>query len=288
MQPLLPPQVEQVVVGQGAASDRVVVGDGATLSLILVGENDGFVGGCGCDQSPRGGLARVATLVDARRKAEPEVPALLLHAGNWLSVSGSMGKLDPRTIERNLAVHRALGELRFDALAATWRDLPGIPDGPHPGMVSATFRSPGLTVLRQKEIDAGGVPLVVTSVSREGPPWLLPEGTEPLEPLAALATVERRPEDLVVVFAYGLADRVEELAALPDVDLVVDTAEWTGFWEPRVVGNAVVVRTRAQALTADELRLWVDAGRITRLVDRVIPLDAALAEDRQVARHALD
>lgn len=288
MQPPVPPQVEQVVVGQGPASERVVAGDGATLSLVLVGENDGTVGGCGCDQSPRGGLPRVATLIDARRAAEPEVPSLLLHAGNWLSVAGTMGELDPKTIERNRAVHRALGELRFDALAATWRDLPGIPDGPHPGMVSATFRPPGLPVLRQKAFDAAGVHVIVTSVSREGPPWMLPEGTEPIEPIAALASVERGPGDLVVVLAYGLADRVEELAALPDVDLVVDTAAWTGFWEPRVVGEAVVVRTRAEALTADELRLWVDGGRITRLVDRVVPLDAALAEDRRVARHALD
>ncbi len=280
-----PVVVEQIVADAGPAAERLAAGDGATLSLLLVGEHRGVVGPCGCESSPRGGFARFATLAAERRRIEPGVPLLLVHAGGWLSSAGEGTELSPATLEDNAEVHRALGQLRFDALATTWRDLPGVAAGPHPGMVSATHRTQGLPVLRERPLEAGGVRVVVTAVSGEGPPWLVPDGTTVLDPVEALRTVRREEEDLFVVLAYELAGRVDELAAEPGVDVVIDAARWNGIFAPRVSGGAVIVRTRDEGLSADELRLWVEDGRVTRAVDRVVPLGSEIAEDARVARY---
>jgi hypothetical protein len=156
---------------------------------------------------------------------------------------------------------------------------------PPAGLVSATHRPEGLPVERERTFDLDGLRVVVTAVSGEGPPWWLPEGAAVTDPVEALGAVERRDEDLVVVLAYELAPRIDQLAALPGVDVVVDAARWNGRFAPRISGGAVVVRTRDEGLSADELRLWVDQGRVTRAVDRVIALGSEIADDRRVSGH---
>jgi 2',3'-cyclic-nucleotide 2'-phosphodiesterase (5'-nucleotidase family) len=267
----------------GPVAERFPGGDGATLSLLLVGEHEGRLGPCGCSTVPRGGFARLAAVVGARRAADP-TPDLLLHGGAWMSAESTVGAdgeelLSASALDDDVRVHRALGRLPFDALNTTPRDLPAVPLGPHPGMLAANAAGHGLPVTPAKVFSRGGVEVVVIGVSAPELPGLQPAGTAWTDPVAALAAVPRPADALVIVLAHGLGARVPALAAVPGVDVVVDTHDWEGVWDPVVDGGAVVVRTPAAGASVLELRLWVADGVVTRARQRTVPLDESVPED---------
>ena len=269
----------------GPLDARFRGGDGAALSLLVVGEHDGQVGPCGCSTVPRGGLPRLATAVAARRADDP-TPELLLHAGNWLSAATDADVLTRAAVEADLRMHAAIGRLPFDALNTTLRDLPTIALGPHPGMLCANVTGHGQPVLAAKRFDRAGHRVVVAGVSAPGLVHLQPAGTTWEDPVRSLERVSRLPGDVVVVLAYDLSDRIEDLAAAGAVDVVVDAGAWQGVWEPRAVGDTVVVRSTPAGASLLELRLWLTDGRVTRAVQRTVPLDAAIPDDPFVAAGA--
>lgn len=268
---------------EGPLSRRFPSADGAALSLLVVGEHDGRVGPCGCSTTPRGGLPRLASAVRARREADP-TPDLLLHGGGWLSAGSTLapdgGELLSRdALEADVRMHKALGRLPFDALCASVRDVPAVALGPRPGMVAANLEPGGLPIVPSKRFERGGVEVLVVGLSGPGLAGVQPPEVGWTDPLAALAALPLTDSALVVVLAYGLSSRVAELAAVQGVDVVVDTHGWEGSFEPLVLGDAVVVRTPAAGASLLELRLWVDAGRVTAAHQRTTPLDAAVPED---------
>jgi 2',3'-cyclic-nucleotide 2'-phosphodiesterase (5'-nucleotidase family) len=276
----------------GALDERFAGGDGASLSLLLVGEHDGRLGPCGCSTVPRGGMARLASAVAARRADDP-TPDLLLHGGNWLSaattLTGDGGELLSReALDADVVMHRALGRLPFDALNTTFRDLPGVPFGPHPGMLAANARGHGQPVVADKTFVRGAEEVVVIGVSAAGLQALQPAGTGWTDPVEAVRSAPRPGAAVVVVLAYGLGARVAELAAVPGVDVVVDTHAWQGVFEPLALGDTVVVRTPADGGSLVELRLWVEEGVVTAALQRTVPLDHDVPEDPFLAALAPD
>lgn len=271
----------------GPLGGRFPGGDGATLSLLVAGEHAGRLGPCGCSAVPRGGLPRLASAVAARRAADP-TPDLLLHGGAWLSSSSVVGEdgaelLDREALAQDVAFHRALGRFPFDALNTSPRDLPAVALGPHPGMVAANAEGHGLPVAPSKSFRRGGVEVVVVGVSAPELAGLQPPGARWIDPVAALARRAFPPEALVVVLAHGLSSRAPALAALPGVDVVVDTHAWEGVWGPMAEGDAVVVRTPAAGASLLELRLWVEDGRVAAARQRTVPLDVAVPDDPALA-----
>jgi 2',3'-cyclic-nucleotide 2'-phosphodiesterase (5'-nucleotidase family) len=267
----------------GPLAARFGPADGAALSLLVVGEHDGRVGPCGCSVVPRGGLAKLATAVAARRDADP-TPTLLLHGGAWLSAGSTVGDdggalLSREALTADAVMHTALGRLPFDALNTTPRDLPAVALGPHPGMVAANAAGHGQPVTAAKTFDRGGVEVRVIGVSAPALPELQPPGTTWSDPVAALRAQPLPDEALVVVLAWGLGSRIPELADVPGVDVVVDTHAWEGVWAPVADGDVVVVRTPATAASLLELRLWVADGRVTAARQRTVPLDDEVPED---------
>lgn len=266
---LASPEVSALPSAEGPVSDRIIVDDGASLVLLYGGEQEGRVGPCGCEITPRGGLGRAWTVARALRGGP--TPVLLLDAGAWLSSAHDQGALSADALAANARVHRALRAAPWDALNVGFRDLPGLEGGARQGLVSANLRPPDAwPVVRYRRFELDGLSVVVTGVSRAGPPFLRPEDTVVLDPEESLRVVlaEVSDADVVVVLVYDLADRVEALGALPGVDVVVDAAAWNARYGPWTTGDAVWVRSWDQGRWLGELRLWVEDGRVVRATDR--------------------
>lgn len=276
------PELAAQEAPSGAPADRALAGDGATVVLLHGGEQEGRVGACACDAYPKGGFGRLAAMTDAIRAADPSVPVLLLNPGAWLSSDHDQGVLAPGAVADNGFVHRALALVPFDALNATWRDVPSL--GGAVGVVSATHALPG--VERVRTFDAGGQRVVVTGVSRRGPPFLEPAGTTVLPPVEALRSLELRDEDLVVVLAYQVGRDVKALAAVPGVDVVIEADDYKARYDPVVVGSAVWVRSWDEATRLGELRLWVSEGHVVRVLDRMIDLGPDVPEPPELKKLA--
>lgn len=266
----------------GAPAARAIAGDGASVVLVYGGEQQGWVGACACDAYPKGGFARIAAMTDAIRAADPAVPVLLLNPGGWLTSDHEAGVLVPQSVADNGFVHRALAEVRYDALNVTWRDLPGLQD-PLAGLVSATHQGPAPPSVT---FDAAGLRVVVTGVSRRGPPFLEPAGSTVAAPIEALRSLALRPEDLVVVLAYDLPREIEAIASLPGVDVVIEADDYNARYDPTLVGEALWVRTWDETTRLGELRLWVEDGRVVRALDRMIDLGPDVPEPQALRRLA--
>jgi hypothetical protein len=218
---------------------------------------------------PRGGLPALTVAVNEVKRGP--TPSLLVNPGNWLSSASQGEALAPSTLAVDQALHEALFELRFDALNVGYRDLPAVGLAPHPGMVSVTQRPAVLPVAKYKRFDVGGLDVLVTGASPDRLSYLQPAGTvvEPAVPALRelLGTVDA---DLVVVLAYD--ESGADLAEVPGVDVVIEAGEWAQRSEPRVVGDAVWVKSVAQGRSLGELYLWVEDGRVTKAVDRQVEL----------------
>jgi hypothetical protein len=209
---------------------------------------------------------------------------LLLNPGGWLTGDHDQGVLVPRAVEDNAFVRRALALVRYDALNVSWRDLPGLGDGV-PGLVSATHQ--GLAPVATTEtVDAGGLQVVITGVSRRGPPFLEPAGTTVLGPVEAVRALPLRDEDLVVVLARNVPREVQALAALPGVDVVIEADDYNARYPPTLVGSTLWVRSWDESTRLGELRLWVEDGHVVRALDRMIDLGPDVPEMPELRRLA--
>ncbi len=104
----------------------------------------------------------------------------------------------------------------------------------------------------------------------EAPGWPTPAASL----LALLPTLQTEAE-LIVVLLHAPGDPTP-IAALPGVDVLIHAAHHDYTYAPRVVGGAVVVKSRFETRRIGELRLHVADGRVTRALDRHIDLDAGV------------
>jgi hypothetical protein len=133
--------------------------DGASLILLYSGEQRGGIGPCGCDASPKGGLGRLLTVVEAQQ----EEPTILLNVGAWLSSDMTVGTLSEHAKVENQWFWEALGLVPFDVLHVTPHEIPSLQ--PHAGLVSASHRLEG--VAPYVVLERGGLKVAVTGVSQD-------------------------------------------------------------------------------------------------------------------------
>ncbi|MFT4628007.1 MAG: hypothetical protein ACI8PZ_006701 [Myxococcota bacterium] len=269
----------------GRIADRVAWGDGADLVLLYGGEQSGRVGPCGCEDHPIGGLPRVTGYRRAMRDANPGVPDLLLNLGEFYSArTGDTPTLSSDARAANRWMRAGLDAGPWDAVNVSCRDLPGATaDGFPLNALSTNMRVPDLPDHRL--VKAGAHTVAVLGVGAPCLDYLQPPGLVVTDPLEAVrARVPTLEADLVVVLVSGLAGRVEALASIDGVDVVLEAGAYVGRYEPFDVGGTVWARSADETQRLKELRLRVDDGRISAATDRTITLDERIPEDRPVKR----
>lgn len=291
--PLAPPAEPVLVrVDDGPLGSRVTGGDGAGLMLLYTGELGGALGPCGCEDRPRGGLARVAAYQREALAADPGVPALLVDGGAWLG--------DPRTwkgVDRadvvvgNRWMAEALRSLGVAALNVSRVDLPGLARLGDAAaglpLVSANVTATGPTGLDLQPwrvVQRGGLRVGVTGLTQ--PPEEPIDGFEVRDPLPAGREAVRALStqvDLIVLLAWHAPEPAARLARELPVDVVVDTFAHTALYEPFREGHAIWVRSQDQTTRLGELRLGLEAGGITWALERKIDLGPDLPDDPAMA-----
>ena len=269
----------------GRLADRVAWGDGADLVLLYGGEQSGRVGPCGCEEHPVGGLPRTAGYRDALRKANPGVPDLLLNPGRFYSSQlGEQVRLGEQARSANRWMRQGLDAIGWDAVNVTCRDLPGAAaDGFPAGALSTNLRVDGMPSHRL--LTAGPWTVAVLGVGPDCLDYMQPEGLQVLDPLEAVAALAPTLEaDLVVVLVSDLSGRVEALAGLDGVDVVLEAGDYVGRYEPFDVDGTVWVRSIDETQRLKELRLRIDDGKVTAARDRTISLDDRVPDDRTVRK----
>ena len=108
-------------------ADRISPVDKASLVIYYSAEQQGDLGPCGCPNRPRGGLARMASYMDASRAIQPTPEGIVVNSGYWLEDAvGLDGKprADVPTLNRWMTEGQtALG---VDALNLSPHDMAGL------------------------------------------------------------------------------------------------------------------------------------------------------------------
>jgi hypothetical protein len=278
----------------GELSDRLARPDLADLVLLYGAESGGALGPCGCDTSPRGGLARIKTYADATHERSPRAPVWLVDAGGWLDATLD-GQGEPRmdAVKANDWMVRGMGVLEPTALNVSWTDLhslTGFSTLPNLPLVSAHIEGAGIVPFVESMV--GDQRVVFTGIAHEGPTMLIPEGYAVGDPVdgvqRVLETANVGPRDLVVLLSSDANGAGSTLAKSGLVDLVIDARQHRYREPPFRVGDAVWVKAHHQTLRLGEIRLDLQEGRVTRALDRKIDLDPAIPGDARLERWAKD
>lgn len=273
------------VVRSGTTRERVAQDD-ADVVIFYTGEHRGKLGTCGCDENPRGGLARLGGYLDAVRRHGPGTPSALVHTGWWASDRiGDTVALTDQAQRDNDRMVEALGLLGVSAVNLTFRDGLYLREAPVPEVAVSANAAEGLT--RYRRLEAGSRSIVVTGVGRLGAGDLQPPGWAWTDPVAAVRSViaEVSPDDLLVVLAFETGRATAAIAAIEGVDVVIEAGGFAGKLDPEVRGGSVWVQSRDDGLAVGELRLWLDGeGRVERVVDRWVDLDAMIPDQPELWR----
>lgn len=248
----------------------------ADLALLVVGEHEGEIGNCGCASRPLGGLDRAIGYRD--RVARTGVTTLLVHAGHFADESiGTNGEPRPDATEINLLAVEGLAS--FDVVNVGFRDARFVDDHPFPQAISASFQHPALPTHRVFDVD--GTSVAVVGVTERGLSFLLPEQgvlVDPVEALRGLALTA----DVMVVLAVGMSRRIEELAGVEGVDLVIDADGHRERWRPEPLEDTLWVRSIDAGQVVTEVRLDLADGDIASATVRSVDLDDAMPSAREV------
>jgi hypothetical protein len=283
---LAAPELDSQATALPPMDKGAVEADGASLVLLYSGEQRGEIGPCGCDSSPKGGLGRTLTMVEARQRAQPDTPMVLLNAGAWLSSQLGVGALSERARLDNEWFHQAVEEVPFDVLHVTPREIPSLL--PRAGLVSASHRLPAGSVQVEPYVvvERGGLSVAITGVSQDTLTYLQPSGTQALPPVQAVQDLlpELQQHDIVVVMVYDLPQEARAIAALPGVDVVIEGGGYKERWPAQLVGDAIWVRSRDEGASLGELRLWLEDGEVVRAADRILRLPSEIPSDKRLDR----
>lgn len=267
------------VVRSGTARERVAQDD-ADVVIFYTGEHRGKLGTCGCDENPRGGLARLGGYLDAVARHGSGAPSVLVHTGWWASDRiGDTVALTPEAVRDNERMVVALEELGVAATNLTFRDGLYLREAPLPGTAVSANAAPGLPAVRT--VPAGDRSVVITGVGRLGAGDLQPAGWTWTDPVAAVRAVAATvpAESVLVVLAFETGRATEAIAAIDGVDVVIEAGGFAGKLDPERVGDAVWVQSRDDGLALGELRLWLRPdGTVERVLDRWIDLDVMIPD----------
>ncbi|MCB9763194.1 MAG: hypothetical protein H6739_25685 [Alphaproteobacteria bacterium] len=280
------------LVTEGPLSARVSTA-AADLVLFYGGEHQGSIETCGCPNRPRGSLTRMRSYLDASRAANPGTPDLVLHGGYWLEDATDFdGGLRPDVPVMNRWMLAGLEAVGVDAVNTTFHDLPGLValDAAPPWAVSANVVAAGegaVAPARWRIVERGGLKIGVTGITARGATLGETGGLRVEDPYAPglAALQELAPQvDLLVLMAYQSPEIARDLAAaVPELDVVIDTAMHRSFYEPVVVGDALWLRSHYQTMRLGELRLARADDGWALVVDRRIDLDPEVPDAPEMA-----
>lgn len=280
------------IAEEGDLDDRLARPDLADLVLLYGAEAGGALGPCGCDANPRGGLGRIKTYADETQSRSPRATVWVVDAGGWLDPTlDFQGRPRLDAVAANRWMVRGLHTLHPVALNISWSDLTsltGLDTPPDLPLVSAHIQGPGIRPYVERTVD--GQRVVFTGIAHVGPTMLLPDGytmSDAVEGVeAVLEQAEVTPDDLVVLLSSDANTEGTLLAEAGRVDVVVDAQQHRYRDPPFRAGDAVWVKAHHQTLRLGELRMGVQAGRVTWALDRKIDLDAKVPADPALARWA--
>ena len=284
---LTAPDLRSETVTEGSAKKRVFSGDTSDLVVFFGGEQHGSMDTCGCIKAPRGGFPRTAKMVNLTKQHHPNVPVLLVNVGGWLSDTiGIDGSLRSDIKLANEWMIRGLDIAEWDVANIGFQELPYLDEIREfpPIAVSANLISLDDSPLPKSHVilDFEGLRVGVTGVSGQGLTFMEPEHyrfDDPVERLRGVVTALQPQVDLVLVLGYGLGRLAPAIAEVEGVDVLIEGDRHHARYPLSLQSDTLWLRSRYETQTLGELRLWVDAGAVTRAHERTISLDEQVAGD---------
>ncbi|MFW5868207.1 MAG: bifunctional metallophosphatase/5'-nucleotidase, partial [Armatimonadota bacterium] len=250
------------------------------------------------DEGDLGGIARIAALVDQIREENEarDVTTLLLIAGDVLQGTPLStvfhGEADFAALNRMDVSAMAIGNHEFDYGMPNLHRLIEMANFP---ILSANIRRKvdgSLVFDGTERFTVGDEMIVVIGLTTpETRVTTMPTNVEnldfeePVETAAMLADRITRTEDRVVVALthLGYEEDLKLARAVPALDVVVGGHSHTMLEESVSAGNAVVVQAKSYGEYLGRLDLVIDDGKVVNHEYSLIPIDASIAQDPDVA-----
>lgn len=263
-----------------AASQQAVTSDRALV--IVATEVRGYIAPCGCTSNPLGGVAKLAQLVEDKRRTHGD--PLLVTAGNFLfETAGSK----PTTAEQDETRARLLAEVYKDLGVAA--QVPGTFDQMHAdgaflrGITNPWLGENGAVVEKR----AGGLHIAFVAITAPPPPELA----------AKLQDLRARVDALVALSSLGWQASRDVAQKLPVLDVVVASGGGEPH-SPSRVGQTEVVDAGEQGQhvgllelvrgeeSADKRWKYYDAGalELSQLQRQLRALEQQIAEQTSDAK----
>ena len=226
-------------------------------------------------------------MVNLTKQHHPNVPVLLVNVGGWLSDTiGIDGSLRSDIKLANEWMIRGLDIAEWDVANIGFQELPYLDEIREfpPIAVSANLISLDDSPLPKSHVilDFEGLRVGVTGVSGQGLTFMEPEHyrfDDPVERLRGVVTALQPQVDLVLVLGYGLGRLAPAIAEVEGVDVLIEGDRHHARYPLSLQSDTLWLRSRYETQTLGELRLWVDAGAVTRAHERTISLDEQVAGD---------
>ncbi|HUO97490.1 MAG TPA: bifunctional UDP-sugar hydrolase/5'-nucleotidase, partial [Rhizomicrobium sp.] len=274
------------------------------------------------DDKTRGGYARIATVIAARKKArESEGPVLILDAGDFsmgtpfaaasreiggeLQVMAHMGydattfgnhefDLGPDGLAKAIGVAARAG--RIPAVLSSNSDF----SANDPTLAGLQQLSKAGTIRRHLVIERGGLRFGLFGVLGKEAQIYTSGGAvkfpDPVESAREVVKLLRETEKVDVVIAlshggvakgkdgrYSTGEDVQLPEAVPGIDVVIGGHSHTTLQEPIIAnGRTPVVQTGLEGKNVGELVITIDGARLTVDSYRLHPIDDSIRGDRAI------
>ena len=247
-----------------------------------------------------GGLARLATLVREIRAEDPSRAVILLFAGDMLqgTLTSSLFFGWPDTgLFNALGVDAAaMGNHELDYGQDSFRDLAarahypilaanvevaGLPLGVRPYAFLEPSGGPRVAVLGLTTDD-----LVTATHPRNSVGISIQDPATVAQ--ALVPALAERSDVLVVLSHLGLQGDRRIAAQVRGVDIIVGGHNHYAFAEPKSEHGVLIVQAGERGRLLGRMDLEVSDGRVRLVAYRLIPIDAAVAEDPVVAAQVAD
>ncbi|MBT9161065.1 MAG: Mannosylglucosyl-3-phosphoglycerate phosphatase [Dehalococcoidia bacterium] len=244
------------------------------------------------DGRERGGLARIATVVNEIRQKEPNV--ILVDAGD--TIHGTMLS----DLYEGKSMISVMNAMAYDVMVAGnhdfhWRGADTI----LARAAEATFPIISANVIRRDTlspllppfifIDVGRVRIAFLGLTTRGTPGTVGHGLvadleflDPVEMAALYVPYLKERADLVIILAHISGAEEDKIAkTVPGVDVIVHGHDHAR--RSKVVNDTLIVAAGCWGFHLGYLRLTVNKGRIVDYEKRLIPITADIKEVPQIA-----
>lgn len=279
-----------------AGAPAAVAKSAGTLTVLSTTDAVGAIKPCGC-HTPKGGLARIASLVDSTRIKEGDV--VLVEAGDFAPDAArefDSPKLDFQFDVMSLIGYDAIGigerELAFglDRLhaAATRAKLPLL----SANLVDAKTGQPVFAlsrIVKKNGIKVGIFSLLSPKIPLTGPDSTNFRVEDPLTAAKRVVEELEKQVDVIVCLAHlGRVDGEDLAAQLPGMDVVVLAHHPGNVMQGRRVNEAIAVASGEQIQNIGVTRIKLDGKKVVDLTSETKVLLPEVGERADIARLTKD